>query len=78
MSDDDRLWTGRLLERLTEEHFKERLGKLLGAAGDSDADLLAGLRSLVFGDFMVPGAGEGCRRCCTCIISTCFHKMLPS
>jgi hypothetical protein len=69
VDDPDRLWLGRLLTDLTEKHFKERLPGLLGlaascgaaggtaaASGVADEELLAGLRGLMFGDFMVPGA----------------------
>lgn len=85
--DEDRLWTGRLLEGLTDTHFKERLGRLLGVSSSSDgssggggsraggaaaaagagagaggalgdADLMAGLRGLMFGDFLNTGGGE--------------------
>lgn len=59
VSDEDRLWTGRLLESLTEKHFKEKLGRLLGLSSPDDDALLTGIRGLMFGDFMVPGAGEG-------------------
>jgi hypothetical protein len=67
VSDEDRLWTGRLLEGLTDAHFKERLPRLLGAAGEgggamSDTDLMAGLRGLMFGDFLNTPAGSGVTR----------------
>lgn len=65
VDEPDRLLVGRLLEQLTEKHFKEKIGRLLGmtttaggAAGVEDDELLGGLRGLIFGDFMVPGAGE--------------------
>eukprot|EP00878_Enallax_costatus_P036086 GHUV01040379.1.p1 GENE.GHUV01040379.1~~GHUV01040379.1.p1 ORF type:complete len:366 (+),score=115.95 GHUV01040379.1:942-2039(+) len=64
VDEPDRLLVGRLLEQLTEKHFKEKLGRLLGmtttaggAAGVADDELLGGLQGLIFGDFMVPGAG---------------------
>ncbi|KAI8464307.1 MAG: dynein heavy chain and region D6 of dynein motor-domain-containing protein [Monoraphidium minutum] len=83
--DEDRLWTGRLLEALAEQHFKERLGRLLaappaagGAAGGGgdggagggggggalgDVELAAGLRGLMFGDFLgAPGEARQYRR----------------
>jgi dynein heavy chain len=70
VDDPDRLWLGRLLTELTEKHFKERLTGLLGltastgaaaaavgtTGGVADEELLTGLRGLMFGDFMVPGA----------------------
>ncbi|KIZ07415.1 Dynein heavy chain 17, axonemal [Monoraphidium neglectum] len=67
VSDEDRLWTGRLLEGLTDAHFKERLPRLLGAAGEgggamSDTDLMAGLRGLMFGDFLNTPAGSDSRQ----------------
>lgn len=65
---------GHLLEELVEKHFKEKLSRLMGldaAAGTAskgepavasssiaDDDLLTGLRGLIFGDFMQPGAGK--------------------
>lgn len=65
IDEPDRLRVGRLLEELTEKHFKQQLGRLLGLAGAggaavADDELLGGLRGLIFGDFMVPGAGEAC------------------
>jgi dynein heavy chain len=63
IDEPDRLRVGRLLEELTEKHFKQPLGRLLGLAGTggvSDDELLGGLRGLIFGDFMVPGAGKSC------------------
>ncbi|KAF6266164.1 dynein heavy chain 9 [Scenedesmus sp. NREL 46B-D3] len=60
IDESDRLRVGRLLEELTEKHFKQQLGRLLGLAGAggaaSDDELLGGLRRLIFGDFMTPGA----------------------
>lgn len=70
VDDADKLLVGRLMEELMEKHFKEKLGRLLGmtitggATAASDDDLLAGLRSLVFGDFMAPGSG----------VSYCFSR----
>jgi dynein heavy chain len=65
IDEPDRLRVGRLLEELTEKHFKQQLGRLLGLAGAggavSDEELLGGLRGLIFGDFMVPGAGALCK-----------------
>lgn len=65
IDEPDRLLVGRLLEQLTEKHFKEKVGRLLGmtttaggAADVADDELLGGLRGLIFGDFMAPGAGE--------------------
>jgi len=71
-----RLWVGHLLEELIEKHFKEKLSRLMGlsnsaaatskaesaAASSSivDHELLTGLRGLIFGDFMQPGAGGSC------------------
>lgn len=72
VDEPDRLWVGRLLEELTEKHFKQQLGRLLGMAGTgavSDDELLGGLRGLTFGDFMVPNAGGSptipCDSCCS-------------
>lgn len=64
VDEPDRLLVGRLLEELTEKHFKEKLNRLLGmtttaGAAASDDELLGGIRGLAFGDFMVPGAGKG-------------------
>lgn len=70
VDDPDRLWLCRLLSELSEKHFKERLPGLLGlvpttgaaarssdsGGGVADEELLTGLKGLLFGDFMTPGA----------------------
>jgi dynein heavy chain len=61
---EDRAWAAGQLVHLTETHFRERLPRLLGLteppAGSPPlpADqVVEGLRGLLFGNFMVPGAG---------------------
>jgi len=56
VSDEDRLWCGSTLAELHDKHFKERMTRLLGIDAMDDAKVLSGLRNLIFGDFMVPGA----------------------
>ena len=57
VDDTDRLWMGRTLTALVETHFKEKLGRVLGVERPEEPDvMLGGLRNLIFGDFMVPGA----------------------
>jgi dynein heavy chain, axonemal len=56
VSEEDRLFALHVLGELTEKHFKAPLAKVLGVDKADDASLVSGLRSLVFGDFMVPGA----------------------
>lgn len=79
-----RLWVGHLLEELIEKHFKEKLSRLMGlsnsaaatskaesaAASSSivDHELLTGLRGLIFGDFMQPGAGGSWEEYCLLVI----------
>ena len=61
---EDRAWAALLLSKLADVHFKERLPRLLGlaeppagSAGTQGVELVEGLRGLLFGNFMVPGAG---------------------
>jgi dynein heavy chain, axonemal len=56
VNDEDRLWMGRALTELTEKHFKEKLSRVLNTEKLDDAGVITGLRGLIFGDFMVPGA----------------------
>ncbi|MEW5299252.1 MAG: hypothetical protein WDW36_002285 [Sanguina aurantia] len=70
VDDEDRSRLAATLAQLSETHFKEQLGRLLGVDTRDDGDaaalgvdkqdgdaaaLLGGLRALIFGDFMVPG-----------------------
>lgn len=61
--DHDRVWFGKLLCELLETHFKEKPSKLLGVDPGSDSSLVVGMRSLLFGDFMVPGADPKLYKC---------------
>ena len=54
--DKDRLWIGNLTCEMLETHFKEKASRVFGITSISDHDLLAGMRGLLFADFMVPGA----------------------
>ncbi len=64
VDDADRQWMGRTLGGLLERHFKERLVKVLsmpeaaaaGGAEPSPEAVLTALRTLMFADFLVPGA----------------------
>lgn len=62
-TDQDRLWFGRLLGELLEKHFKEKATTVLGIERASDEGLITGMRSLLFGDFMVPGAEPKLYKC---------------
>ncbi|KXZ48211.1 DHC-9 protein [Gonium pectorale] len=59
VDDTDRLWMGQTLTGLVERHFKEKISKVLNL--DPSAEIapdvmVTALRSLVFADFMFPGA----------------------
>ncbi|KAK9812825.1 hypothetical protein WJX72_004356 [[Myrmecia] bisecta] len=58
VNDEDRQWLATRLAAVTEKHFKEKLPKVLAVPGANpdDAAIMAGLRGLMFGDFMVAGA----------------------
>ncbi|KAG2490029.1 hypothetical protein HYH03_011494 [Edaphochlamys debaryana] len=61
VDDTDRAWMGATLSGLVERHFKEKINKVLNV--DSSAELqpaamVTALRSLMFADFMVPGADQ--------------------
>lgn len=59
VDDEDRKSLAATLAQLSEKHFKEKLGRLLGVDKQEDeVALLGGLRALIFGDFMVPGQGQ--------------------
>lgn len=60
--DKDRLWIGKLTCEMLELHFKEKASRVLSLDGSSDQNLLAGMRGLLFADFMTPGADPKCYR----------------
>jgi len=58
VDETDRDWMFKNVQSLTESHFKEKFSKLLGRLDknkDGSVDLQE-LRTLMFGDFMIPGA----------------------
>ncbi|GLI65190.1 hypothetical protein VaNZ11_008652 [Volvox africanus] len=59
VDDTDRVWMGQTLSGLVERHFKEKFNKVLNLEGSAEVPpdtMLTALRSLVFADFMIPGA----------------------
>ncbi|GFR45764.1 hypothetical protein Agub_g7181 [Astrephomene gubernaculifera] len=60
VDDSDRVWMGQTLAGLVERHFKEKMNKVLSldnTPGDIPPDtMVTALRSLIFADFMIPGA----------------------
>ncbi|DBB17907.1 TPA: hypothetical protein ACH3X3_002922 [Trebouxia sp. C0006] len=58
INDDDRTWLTGLLSGVTEKHFKEKLPRVLGLGNTTPdaATMTTGVRGLMFGDYMVPGA----------------------
>jgi dynein heavy chain, axonemal len=63
IDDGDRLWFGRLLCEMLERHFKAKGPAVLGLPGTGDEHLIVGMRGLLFGDFMVPGAEPKLYKC---------------
>lgn len=62
-NDQDRLWFGKLVAEMLEKHFKEKATSVLGIEHATDEGLVTGMRSLLFGDFMVPGAEPKLYKC---------------
>ena len=56
VTDEDRVWVGRQVAELNEKHFKEKIARVLGTDKVDNDSLINALRTLMFGDFMVPGA----------------------
>eukprot|EP00892_Ulva_mutabilis_P009854 jgi/Ulvmu1/7240/UM035_0027.1 len=54
--DKDRTWIGNLTCEMLEVHFKEKASRVFSITSTSDQNVLSGMRSLLFADFMVPGA----------------------
>jgi dynein heavy chain len=59
VDDADRVWMGATLSGLVERHFKEKFNRVLNLEGSGEVPpdtMLTALRSLIFADFMIPGA----------------------
>lgn len=61
--DKDRLWIGNLTCEILESHFNEKASRILGVSSSSDQNLLAGMRGLLFADFLTPGADPKLYKC---------------
>jgi hypothetical protein len=61
--DQDRVWLGKLLCEMLEAHFKETGSKVFGMGRVTSDSLVVGMRGLLFGDFMVPGADPKLYKC---------------
>jgi len=61
--DADRVWIGRLLSEMLETHFQQKAAKVFGIERPDDDSLIVGMRGLLFGDFMVPGADPQLYKC---------------
>lgn len=59
----DRLWIGHLTCEILDAHFKEKASRILGVSSSSDQNLLAGMRGLLFADFLTPGADPKLYKC---------------
>ena len=72
IDDADRIWFGRLLCEMLQKHFKEEGTKILGMPEVNDEQLIVGMRGLLFGGFMVPGADPKLYKCAVCYLSAGF------
>ena len=63
IDDPDRVWFGKLLCELLGKHFSEKSTKILGTDGSKEEDLIVGMRGVLFGDFLVPGADPKLYKC---------------
>lgn len=61
--DGDRVWLGTLLCEVLETHFGEKGTAVFGIDDTSGEALIGGMRGLLFGDFMVPGADPKPYKC---------------
>lgn len=76
--DKDRLWIGNLTCEMVETHFKEKATRVLSMTNTSDHSLLAGMRGLLFADFMIPGADPKAYKCAMLLklVQSCFNGSL--
>ena len=59
----DRVWMGKAICEMLETHFKEKGTSVLGIKSMADEELIGGMRSILFADFLVPGADPKLYKC---------------
>ena len=59
----DRVWMGKAICEMLETHCKEKGTTVLGIKSMADDELIGGMRSILFADFLVPGADPKLYKC---------------